>query len=99
MMVLAYGGQGRIRTHNPGLRPVLNVDALARSRAGGKTWLSLTFEYIAASSATNPAERPGEINESVVVMLDDGKPLVVTQSADPASDRKVTVEVTATVIK
>ena len=32
-------------------------------------------------------------------MLQSGKPLVVSQAADPVSDRKVIVEVKATVLK
>ena len=48
--------------------------------------------------------QPGQIieatlNESVTLLLESGKGLAVTQSADPMSDRKVSVEVTATVLK
>jgi hypothetical protein len=32
-------------------------------------------------------------------MLESGKPLVISQAADPASERKVTVQLTATVVK
>ncbi len=39
------------------------------------------------------------IQENLSVNLDDGKPLVVAQSADPVSDRQVTVEVRATILK
>jgi hypothetical protein len=35
----------------------------------------------------------------LTVALRDGQKLVVSQSADPATDRKVTVEVTATILK
>jgi hypothetical protein len=31
--------------------------------------------------------------------LTDGKPLLISQSADPKGDRRVTVEVTATIVK
>ena len=44
------------------------------------------------------AARPGRLHESITVRLTNGKPLVVSQSADPASDRKVTVELTATIL-
>jgi hypothetical protein len=46
----------------------------------------------------NPVER-SSVNESVAVVLDAGKPMTVTQSADPLTDRKVTVEVKATILK
>ena len=39
------------------------------------------------------------IQENLSVNLDDGRPLVVAQSADPISDRQVTVEVRATILK
>jgi hypothetical protein len=40
-----------------------------------------------------------DISESLTVILEDGKPLVVSQSADPGSDRKVRVEIKATILK
>jgi hypothetical protein len=40
-----------------------------------------------------------DIQEQMNVLLTDGKPLVVSQSADPRGDRKVTVDVTATILK
>jgi hypothetical protein len=33
------------------------------------------------------------------LILESGKPTVVSQAADPSSDRKITVEVTATILK
>ena len=35
----------------------------------------------------------------VTALLEDGKPLVVSQSADPSGDRKVRLELKATVVK
>jgi hypothetical protein len=40
-----------------------------------------------------------DVNEMIAVVLDDGKPMMVTQSADPVTDRKVTVEVKATILE
>lgn len=40
-----------------------------------------------------------EIRQNLRVVLENGKPLMVSQSADPVGDRKVTVEVTATILK
>jgi hypothetical protein len=39
------------------------------------------------------------LDQSLTVALQSGLPLVVTQAADAVSDRKVTVEVKATVLK
>ncbi len=35
----------------------------------------------------------------MTVILESGKPMLVSQSADPIGDRQVTVEVTATILK
>ena len=42
---------------------------------------------------------PTPIQESVTALLEDGKALVVSQSADPSGDRKVRLEVKATIVK
>jgi hypothetical protein len=39
------------------------------------------------------------LNQRISVVLESGKPLVVSQAADPASDRRITVELKATVLK
>jgi hypothetical protein len=92
----------------------LNVDAAALIHQGGLITVRVTFEYTpaqtGASAGTDPkaaqAEQglstrpqPAELHESLSVILQDGKPLLVSQSADPTTDRKVTVELMATVLK
>ena len=47
----------------------------------------------------SPTSQPAELHESINVILQDGKPMLVSQSADPTTDRKVTVELMATVLK
>jgi len=42
---------------------------------------------------------PSGLNETVTVILASGKSTVITQSADPASERKVTLEATATIVR
>jgi hypothetical protein len=39
------------------------------------------------------------LQESMGVILENGKPTVISQSADPRTDRKVSVEVRATILK
>jgi hypothetical protein len=39
------------------------------------------------------------LNEQLTVILDAGKPMVVSQAPDPASDRKIAVEIRATVLR
>jgi hypothetical protein len=43
--------------------------------------------------------QPTSVYEQFNVILEDGKQTVVTQSADPASDRRVQVELKATLVK
>ena len=52
-----------------------------------------------AEQGLSPTSQPAELHESISVILQDGKPLLVSQSADPTTDRKVTVELMATVLK
>ena len=106
-MTLADRHNGRIRTQGDvrtpsGFRPViLNIDCQAsiiprESRAR----VMLTIEYRpVAADAENERNSTPHINESLTVILDDGKPMVVSQSADPVTDRKVKVEAKITLLK
>ena len=107
-MVVSSGNWGKIRSAGSffpvGDRPIgvdLNVDARPFVSLEGQIQLELTLNY---SPPGGPARdnlttaRTG-INQSLTVILHSGKPLIVSQSADPVSDRKVVVEVKATVLK
>jgi hypothetical protein len=82
----------------PGAGPMLNVDALPEVLTNGKVRVSLTLEYRPARSESDKME-PIHINERVSAILEDGKPTVVSQTADPASDRVVKVELKATIVR
>jgi hypothetical protein len=84
-----------------GFRPViLNVDAHPVITKDNRARVDLIIEYrpVAAEADTEKSTTPN-INESLAVMLDDGKPMLISQSADPVTDRKVKVEVKATILK
>ena len=107
-MLVADGLNGRVRSSNNvrvdnNYQSIsINVDASVKVRAEGRVQLSLNFEYTPDVNVTPQAAattRPGSLSESLTVLVQDGKPTLVSQSADPATDRKVTVEVTATVVK
>ena len=38
-------------------------------------------------------------SERLSVYLESGKPMMISQAADPTSDRKISVEVTATILR
>ena len=95
-MIVADGTFGRIRAATSPASATLNVDATPRLQ-GGRVELRLTLEYRAPWPKPDEPSMP--VNEMLTVLLESGKPLVVTQAADPSKDRRVTVEVTATILK
>lgn len=107
-LVISDGHFARIRTGGDvrtpmGIRPViLNVDArpvvMPNNRDRVRVELSIEYRPIAAEAESEKSTTPS-INESLTVILEDGKPLVVSQSADPATDRRVKVEAKATILR
>jgi hypothetical protein len=78
---------------------VLNVDA-SPFIEDGKVRLSLGLEYNVTEPSPDPKALPlRAIREQLVVMLESGRPLVVADSADPVNDRRLQVEVTATILR
>jgi hypothetical protein len=79
----------------------LNVDATVRAFPDGRIRATINFQYTPALTSGDNAggHRPANLSESLNLMLRDGQSLMVSQSADPVTDRRVTVELTATVIK
>jgi hypothetical protein len=110
LMIAADGSWGRVRasasTRNPlggGLIPVsLNVDARPLTVGNDSIQIELTVEYRPVTPA-NPGEAvrtdSTNLNQSLSVFLQNGKPMVVSQAADPVTDRKIVVEAKATVLK
>jgi hypothetical protein len=108
-MIVSSGSWGKIRsagnvqsTVEPGYVVDLNVDARPFVSVDGPIQLELVLNYAPPRGPADPREpkqRPTGINQSQTVVLTSGKPLIVSQAADPLSDRKVVVEVKATVLK
>lgn len=98
-MMLVDGAGGQIRSSGPS-GTSLNVDASPHVRPDGKIWLNFSLQYYpAVEFNANSGHAPAVLNEAMTVVLVDGKPMLVSQSADPRGDRRVSVEVTATVVK
>ena len=85
---------GRIRTGRNNI--ALNVDARPEIVRDNRVRLLLSLEY---TPQDTDKSSPMAISETLAALLEDGKPLVVSQSADPTSDRKVKVEVKATIVR
>ena len=85
----------------PGRNVPLNLDANPTILANGKIRLNCSIQYNAALAAPNDRDpRVGtDIKQNLVLILESGKSLVVSQATDPISDRRVTVEVTATILR
>jgi hypothetical protein len=110
-MIVSSGNWGKIRSAgnvrlDPGEGPIvvdLNVDERPYVSTEGPIQLELTINYApptaVADPRVGPKPRPSGLNQSLTVVLQSGKPLVISQAADPISDRKVIVEVKATVLK
>lgn len=95
-MIVADGNIGRVRAQRG--NAVLNVDATPRLQRDGRVALLLSLEY-RPRETQETLDTMSPINELLTVLLQSGKALVVTQAADPTSERKVAVEVTVTVLK
>ena len=82
----------------------INVDArpLISQKEPNKILLNLGLEYLPRSAGGQEEMEAGMASLSERLnglILESGKPIVISQAADPTSDRKVTVEVTATILK
>ena len=96
-MIVADRSGGSIRSIGNSVRAVLNVDATPQILPNGSIKVLLGLEY-------NPQKGDGPpsgsaLNQRVAIVLVPGKPLVLSQAADPLSDRKITVEVRAEILK
>jgi len=101
------GGRFEPVTINVDARPILLREGLVRVELG------LEYQPRAAGDpgnagsggAAGPSSIPplepasSNLNQRIGVILESGKPLVISQAADPASDRRITVELKATILK
>jgi hypothetical protein len=107
-MIVSSGSWGKVRSAgtvapigSPPFAVELNVDARPLVSMDGQIQMELVLEYSPPTSDSRETlkTRPTGMNQSLTVVLQSGKPLVVSQAADPVSDRKVVVEVKATILK
>lgn len=114
MLTTSDGQWGKVRSlvfrTGAGSAP-LNVDARPLLLKDGRISCALTVEYSPDAAQARPdqgmavgasgamASGQTRLDQSLTVVLQSGRPLMVTQAADAVSDRKVTVEVKATVLQ
>ena len=107
-MVVADGMGGSIRSQSDvlavGTVP-LNVDAEPELIADNKIRLRLTLQYDWPAPFEGGRDAPRgtvvktALRDSVALILENDKPMIAAQSADPIGDRQVTVEVKATILR
>ena len=76
----------------------LNVDATPSITPDGAILVSLTLEYEPRPGAGDARGR-SQLNERMGVVLESGKGLVISQASDAGSNRRVTVELKATILR
>lgn len=76
----------------------INVDARPTLLRDGKVSLRLGLQY-APNAAGESGPGMSSLNEQLGVILESGKPILLSQAADAATDRKIMVEITATILK
>lgn len=95
-MILTDRDPGRMRTGTGREDGMLNVDVRPEIVRDNRVRMSLTLEYRPPRTGDKDA---APVTQSLSTLLEDGKPLVVSQSADPGSNRSVRVELKATILK
>ena len=96
-MLIADRESGRVRTGSG--NAVLNVDARPELTRDGRIRLFVSLEYRRQAEESEKTTPP-LLSESLGAILEDGKSVLVSQSADPTSARtSVRVEVKATISK
>jgi len=108
--IVSDGGVGQIRSQSQvsqiGFVP-LNIDTNPELMADGKVRLSFTLQYDIPNSTDNQPDArlprgtvtTTSLHESASLILESGTAMVAAQSADPVGDRRVSLEVKATVLK
>lgn len=102
---------GRVPTKEGWREVTINVDArptVLRAKEGS-VQVDLGLEYrpaLAGIPAGTPSSGQADAsasltgsNERINTILESGKPLLISQAADPSSDRRISVEMKATILK
>ena len=94
-VIVADRANGYVRSMNGPMR--LNVDASPQLLPGGNVRIRISIEYMPRQASGE--NLPAMLNEAVTLVLEPGKPFIISQAADPSADRTITVEARLTVMK
>jgi hypothetical protein len=100
----AFSGPGVPATSYTYKTVQINVDARPAivQKEPNKVSVNFGLEYLPTSRVSDQEGTEAGLtswNERLSVILESGKPMVISQAADPTSDRKISVEITATILK
>ena len=112
-LIVADRSGGSIRSSGNNIRAMLNVDATPQILSNGNIKVQVGLEYNPRQPSTTrpvvktatgetvdvPTEGGSTLNQRAAIVLVPGRPLMLSQAADPLSDRKITVEVRAEILK
>jgi hypothetical protein len=112
-MIVADGQSGNIRSTGNQVQARLFVDANPQLLSNGHVRLNLGLEYNPQQPVVEKESAPGgfavmqmgqatggsSLSQRITLVLQPDKPLVISQAPDPVSDRKISVEVRATILK
>jgi hypothetical protein len=103
-MIIADRSSGSVRSQGApigGARTaILNVDATPIIVKDGLMRVQLGLEYFPRpGDGPVPNEGQGSLNQRLTLLVESGKPMIVSQASDPTSDRKMIVELTGTILK
>jgi hypothetical protein len=93
-------GQVRAAVSVPGVGHVpIALDAVAALERDDRIRTRMTLDYRPSPRADPKEPLPVEMRLSFGIILESGKRIMAAQAADPVTDRRVSVEVVATVLK
>ena len=100
-MIVADNRSGQVRSNSG--EGVINVDARPQIQRDGRIMLQLTVEYrpnltLQQTQQTGASTRT-TFTESMTLIVPDAKLITVSQSSDPGTDRRMTLDVTTTILK
>ena len=79
----------------------LNVDAQPSIIDDNRILVEFGLEYAPrpVNESVNTGEGRANLTEQLGLVVQPGKPMIISQASDPTSDRRITVELTATILK
>lgn len=102
-LTIALNDQSVVRAQGstglgPGLDHPLNVDVMPTALRDTRVRTRISVEY-RPEAPEGAKVAPFYVRQTLNVWLEAGKPMVISEAADPISDRRLSVEVTATIIR